>query len=71
MRLSIYNNSTPLMLRAVVYLDGVEQKRCTIADEEEGYIERYIPQEQIPHGAIDWPQERVYGVVKIVDPLEV
>ena len=38
--------------RAKVYLDGVEQSNCAVADEEEGYIVRYIidPEKRILNG---------------------
>lgn len=50
--------------RAKVYLDGVEQSNCTVADEEEGYIVRYIldPEKRILNG----DTMTVRGNVKIV-----
>lgn len=64
-----------LCMRAEIYLDGVQQNRCIMADEEKGVIERYIPQddpsfkvEMIKQGGNCWPTETVSGVVKIVDP---
>lgn len=51
--------------RATVYLDGVEQPCCTVADEEEGYIIRYkrLDPEKKPLNDLT---EKIYGEVKIV-----
>lgn len=48
--------------RATVWLDGFKQDRCTVADEEAGYIVRYpIDQKKRLNGEM----EIVYGAVKI------
>lgn len=53
-----------------VVLDGVAQNDCTLADEENGYVERYARDENGQF--IDGPEpgvgyiERVYGRVTIV-----
>ena len=49
--------------RAEVYLNGVQQNLCTVADEEKGYIVRY-PKD--PEKRLNEEMETVYGEVKIV-----
>lgn len=63
---NVLNNS------AMVFLDGVEQQYVTVADEEGGYIKRYVTNEK---GAvrkhIDFcVQETFYGKVEIKFPKE-
>ena len=58
-----------LDLRAIVLLDGVEQKLCVTADEEKGYVLRYKSIDHILKvdkqlGAVE--QEEVYGKVEII-----
>lgn len=56
-------------MKAIVHLDGVPQKSCTVADEEAGYVIRYkklcvvgLPR----HGEV--PTEKVRGTVVISWP---
>ena len=71
MRLTTDDRNDPDKVRLVttckIFLDDVEVKGCTVADEEAGYIERYIDVDRLPPHADDWPIERVHGKVKIVD----
>jgi len=61
-----------LAMNADVYLDGEKVERCTMADEEKGEVEFYIPQDD-PRwknelsGADYWPIEKKTGKVVIVD----
>lgn len=55
----------PLVRRVEIYLDGVRQWTCTMADEEAGVLERYLPVWQ------GGGREQVTGHVVIVDPLAV
>jgi len=50
-----------------VFLDGVEQDRCTMADDEEGVIERYLLDGNGEHLIEDdcAQTEIVYGMVRI------
>jgi hypothetical protein len=57
-------------MNAVIYLDGVPVHGCTIADEEAGYVERWVIDEQ-GHALMAGDTiatERAYGVVKIDTP---
>lgn len=61
-----------LVYHAEVYLDGQKVERCTMADEEGGEVEFYIPQDdprwQTEFKHIDyWPTEKKQGKVEIVD----
>lgn len=55
----------PLNHRAKVYLDGVEQKLCTVVDDVEGWIVRYV---QVDGRAVIGPttdtlaEEQIAGV---------
>ena len=53
-----------------VFLDGVEIKYCTVADEEQGYVERFKqnPQGGFVHNADYIEREELYGKVVIVSP---
>lgn len=64
MRLQV-GDGNPLSRRAVVLLDGVVQKTCIMADEEQGVVERYV-ENRCPTWS--WPTETVRGRVRIVDP---
>lgn len=49
-----------------IYLDGVEQKECVMADEEAGVIRRYVwPLRPDEHDDDDLPMETVTGRVEI------
>jgi hypothetical protein len=52
---------------AKVYLDGVEQKHCVTADEEEGYIIRYVTDDngELTIEGDYIKEEKVAGKVKI------
>jgi len=71
MRLDAINDSNnPLNREAKVLLDGVEQHDVTVADEEAGFIERYVKDADgnivISDGRAQ--TERLSGVVRIVLP---
>jgi len=52
-----------------VTLDGELVEGCVVADEEAGYIEQYVPRQEVPPGSETWPTRRREGVVKIIpDP---
>lgn len=58
---------------AHVTLNGVEVKMCVEADEESGYVIRYVERERWPKEWIlgerdEWPTERIEGIVKIRIP---
>jgi hypothetical protein len=57
----------PANLTARVFLDGVEVVGCTVADEEQGYIEKYTyPLKLIANDAV--ATERHEGTVVIIVP---
>lgn len=74
MRLTVDDLKDPekaaLCQRAKIFLDGKEVTRCTIADEEQGYIERYVDPDDPRYSSAwtEWPRETLHGQVKIVDP---
>lgn len=53
-----------------VFLDGVQIKYCTVADEEQGYVERFKlnPQGEFVHNADYIEREKLYGKVVIASP---
>ena len=53
-----------------VYLDGVRQDMCIVADEEAGYVVRYCKSYPPPDGPL-WepPTEVMHGRVKICLPV--
>lgn len=63
-------NWSPLSMHATVFVDGIKQTHCTLADDEQGYVERYSL------GALGSPyfcggmavQESVRGQVDIIYP---
>ena len=78
MRLSIYEDDAgyptdnpALLLEAMVYLDGKPFKPAVTADEEQGLIVAYIPQDdpRFAMGPRDtWPTEELRGKVEIRFP---
>ena len=82
MRLSIYetdpgypHHNPALLLEAMVYFDGKPFKPAVTADEEQGLIVAYIPQddprwqaERIKQGGDCWPTEELRGKVEIRFP---
>lgn len=82
MRLSIYKDdpgyptdNPALLLEAMVYLDGKPFKPAVTADEEQGLIVAYIPQDDprykmaMASGApVEWPTEELRGKVEIRFP---
>jgi hypothetical protein len=52
-----------------VYLDGVKQYRCYLANDEEGYIERYVVDSNnqlvLSKDKKEIETERVYGKVSV------
>ena len=82
MRLSIYkddpgypHHNPGLLLDAIVYLDGKPFKPAVTADEEQGLIVAYIPQDDprfkqaMASGpAAEWPTEELRGKVEIRFP---
>jgi hypothetical protein len=58
-----------LARRAIVLLDGKRVEACTLADEEQGYVERFVPSERLRGTFYTvWPIEGLFGKVRIVDP---
>lgn len=53
--------------KVLVYIDGVEQKLCTIADSAEGWVKRAVttPDGNIAHDGDTILQEVVHGKVVI------
>lgn len=71
MRLHVHEDC-PLNKRAKIYLDGVEQKFCTIADDQEGYVKFMVKD---PDGNFieifglqEVVQREARGHVVIIDP---
>lgn len=59
-----------------IYLDGIEKKYCTIADEEAGYIVRFATDEngiilRDPDNSIEYKRVREEGKVSITSPFRV
>jgi hypothetical protein len=72
MRITVYDmrsdtQNHALAMRAIILLDGVRQTRCTVADSDAGYIERYVT-ESPDQFAEEWPTEKLFGKVTIIDP---
>lgn len=76
MRLSVEDMTGPdpekagLCVRAVITLDGVKVDYCIVADEEGGYVERFVTDEDgnvVPEGD-GIKTERLSGKVRTIDP---
>jgi hypothetical protein len=76
MRLSVEDMTGPdpekagLCLRAIITLDGVKVDYCIVADDEAGYVERFVSDENgnvIAEGD-EMKTERLTGKVRIIDP---
>jgi hypothetical protein len=55
---------------AKIFLNGNEVKMCIEADEEQGYVIRYVERKNWPEGwnpgeRDEWPTEKLTGKVKI------
>lgn len=68
MKISAGENS--LAYRAIVLLDGVSQKDCTHADEERGFVIRYVQPLRLNQITEDFDLEIVSGTVQIIDPYD-
>jgi len=69
MRLDVDTDSPALTARCTITLDGVPQHRCTIADEAEGYVVRFVASKD-GFGSLkmrdgELVKETVYGKVEI------
>lgn len=49
-----------------VLLNDIEVEQCTMADEEQGIVEHYVPRSEVPEGAENWPVAQKRGKVTII-----